>query len=150
MEALRLRFGLTAREARAKLTVIRRDYDTALQDHNVEIERLVDIAYADLTPRQRREMALDLFATTLGHLQLQRHLLAVAPVDLSQMVKAGNEYLQLQPSHPKGGRPHTVQVLEDEVEERRVENQVDPVHTQAVDTQSTLAEMMKVLQMIVG
>ena len=150
LAALRSRFGLTVREARAKLTIMRRDYNTPLQEHSVEIERLVDIAYSDLNHRQKQEMTLDLFATTLGHVQLQRHLLAVAPADLTQMVKAGNEYLQLQSSHPRGGRQHAVQALESDEGETMDRQHVAPVNAPHVDTQSALVEMMKVLQQIAG
>ena len=104
LDALWARFGLTTREAQTKLTALKRAYSTSLMEHSVEVERLVNIAYADLTDRQRQDMALDQFASTLGHVALQRHPLAVQPVDLAPMVRAGNEYLSLQVTQARIGR----------------------------------------------
>ena len=95
-------------------------------------------------------MALDLLATTLGQMRVKQHLLAVAPSDLAAMVKAGNGYLQLQPSYSKRSRSHAVQTEEDDSKEMESEQQVSPVSIQAADMQSTLVEMVKVLQLIVG
>ena len=95
--ALQARFGLSVREARAKLTSLRRDSRTSLQEHAAEVEKLVGIAYADLPERHRVQMALDTFCNTLGHAYLQRHLLAVHADTLEDAVRAGNEYLQIKP-----------------------------------------------------
>ena len=46
--ALRARFGLSPREARSRLGVLRKDSRTSLQEHASEVERLVNIAYGDL------------------------------------------------------------------------------------------------------
>ena len=93
--ALQARFGLSIREARAKLTSLRRDSRTSLQEHAAEVEKLVSIAYADLPERHQTDMALDTFCNTLGHAYLQRHLLAVQADTLENAVRAGNEYLQI-------------------------------------------------------
>ena len=45
--ALRARFGLTNREARARLAALKREHKTSLQEHASEMERLVTIASAD-------------------------------------------------------------------------------------------------------
>ena len=42
--ALRARYGLTTREARAKLATLRKDHGATLQEHRVDVERLVDVA----------------------------------------------------------------------------------------------------------
>jgi hypothetical protein len=107
-DALRARFGLITREARTKLTALKKTYNTSLMEHSVEVERLVNIAYVSLNERQRRDMAMDQFASTLGHVALQRHLLAVQPVDLAAMIRAGNEYLSLQVTQPR----YTVQTVD--------------------------------------
>ena len=143
--ALRARFGLTTREARAKLATLRKEHAATLQEHGVEVERLVAIAYADLDYRQREEMTLDLFITTLGHLQLQRHLLAVGAADLTAMIRAGNEFLQLQ-TGPSRGR-HNVQTV-DELEE--TSQQVAPVVSPGSETALAMREMMTVLQTLVS
>ena len=45
--ALRIKYGLTVREARRRLNK-RKDVRTSLQEHASEVERLASIAYADL------------------------------------------------------------------------------------------------------
>ena len=42
--ALRARFGFSPREARARLTALRKDYRTSLQEHGAEVVRLVNLA----------------------------------------------------------------------------------------------------------
>ena len=97
--ALRARFGLTPREARARIVVLQRDFQTTLQEHGDEVERLVEVAYAEIPCDLRRSMAVDIFASTIGNGYLQRHLLAVATPTLEEAIKAGNEYLQIQTGH---------------------------------------------------
>ena len=55
--ALRARFGLSPREARSRLSNLR---------------RLVNIAYGDLPPDHRAGMRLETFCNTLGYLPLQQ------------------------------------------------------------------------------
>ena len=57
--ALRARYGLSPREARARLVSLTRDSKTSLHQHGVEVERLVELAYADLPENLRRTMVVD-------------------------------------------------------------------------------------------
>ena len=100
--ALRARFGLTPREARTRLTMLKRDSRCSLHDHAVEVERLVQIAYAELPDHLKAEMARETFCGSLGSTALQQHLLAARPVNMEEAVQYGNEYLQV-----KGDRGHT-------------------------------------------
>ena len=75
--ALRARFGMTAREARARLATLRRDSKITLQEHAAEVERLVGIAYAYLPAANRYRMVVDVFHTIIGGTYLQRHLLTI-------------------------------------------------------------------------
>ena len=75
--SLRARYGMTAREARAKLAGLRGDSKTTLQEHSAEVERLIGIAYAGFPEEMRRTLCLDTFSSTIGNGYLQRHLLAV-------------------------------------------------------------------------
>ena len=110
--ALRARYGLSPREARARLTHMKKDFKTPLQQHAAEVQRLVDLAYADLPDRHKEDMALEVFANTLGNAYLQRHLLAVDPNDLATAVRTGNEFLQIRST---SGTPRaTVHSLDDE------------------------------------
>ena len=106
---LRARFGLTPREARARLNCLKRDSQTHLQEHATKIEELIKVAYPDMEHGLRIEMAVDQFSNSLGHAGLQRHLLAIRPRTLPEAVSAGNEFLQI-----KGTAAHVRQV-DDEV-----------------------------------
>jgi len=66
-QALRARFGLTARYARTKLQSVRRDQRTPLQDHANAIERLALIAYSRTTPEERRELVYEAFFSTVNY-----------------------------------------------------------------------------------
>ena len=115
--ALRARYGLSTREARSRLTSLRRDSRTTLQEHAVAVEKLVHTAYADLPIEYRNTMLVDTFTSTIGNAYLQRHLLAVPTPTLELAVAAGNEYLQIQPVGNRGsGRP-VVNMIEEEEEE---------------------------------
>lgn len=109
-ESLRARFGLTAREARTKLGALKRGYKVTLQEHAAEVDKLVEIAYADL-PGHRAAMTMELFQSTIGNAFLQRHLLAVNPQTLADAVRARNEYLKIQPGQ-FGTNAHDVDLPE--------------------------------------
>ena len=113
--ALRARFGMSVREARTKLAVLKRDYKITLQEHASEVEKLVGIAYEDLPPRHREQMALDTFHSSLGNAYLQRHLLAIPTPNLEMAVRAGNDYLQIKPTGPVP----TIRAVDGEPEDRR-------------------------------
>jgi hypothetical protein len=93
--ALRARYGFSPREARAKLSVLRKDGRETLQEHASEVSRLSRIAYGDLPAQHREELALETFCNTLGNMPLQRHLLAVQARTLEEAVRAGNEFWQI-------------------------------------------------------
>ena len=95
---LRARFGLTPKEARAKLQGLKKDQQATLFEHATQIEKLTDIAFGEMSDRLKEEMAVDTFCGTLGNVYLQRHLLAVPTPTLEAAVRAGNEYLQVRPS----------------------------------------------------
>ena len=123
--ALRARYGMTNREARIRLANLRRTTQTTLQAHAMEVDRLVQLAYAGLPEPQRLEMAVELFCSTIGHTALQRHLLAVPTPDLESAVRAGNDYLQIQPANTHS---HIKSVQPDELEQDAV-NQLRPDQT---------------------
>jgi hypothetical protein len=112
LTALRARYGLSPREARTRLNTLHRDHTTTLQEHAMEVQRLVGVAYADLPLHNRMNMVVDMFCSTLGNAYLQRHLLAVPTPTLEHAVQAGNEFLQIKPSSVRGN----VRVVEEEAE----------------------------------
>ena len=131
---LRARYGLTPREARARLTMLRKEARATLQEHATEVERLVRVAYHGMTADQQRDMAVETFASTLNHPALQRHLLAVDTPTLEVAVRAGGEYLQIRPSQSGTA----VRAVDDEGSET---DRVSPVTSETLMT-----AMMGVIQ----
>ena len=93
---------MSPREARSRLSGLRKEYKVILQEHATEVDRLVTIAYEELPHHHQAGMALEIFCSTLGNAYLQRHLLAVDTPTLTDAIRAGNEYLQI-PAHPRPG-----------------------------------------------
>lgn len=94
-EALRARFGLTQRQAKDKLGVLKRSAKHTLHEHATEVGRLVELAFPTLARVDRQEMVLDYFTRSLDNRGLQRHMLAVDPDTLMEAVRAADEFLQL-------------------------------------------------------
>jgi len=71
-QALRARFGLTARDARIKLQNMRGDRRTSLQDHANAVERLALIAFSQTAPEERRELVYEAIFSTVNDNALQK------------------------------------------------------------------------------
>ena len=143
--ALRARFGLSPREARTRLSALKKEFRTPLQEHAAEVERLVNIAYADLPQEHRASMRVEIFGNTLGYLPLQRHLLAVHTPTLEDAVRAGNEFLQIRPANEKGST--SVRQVEDE-EEEEDSNPTGKVLTTLLKAMQQLMEKMGQFQQL--
>ena len=134
--ALRARYGLTPREARARISTLRKDNRASLQEHATEVDRLCQIAYIELPDRYRASMSLETFCNTLGNTYLQRHLLAIQAVTLEQAVRAGNEFLQIRAPILPGSAIRAVD------EDEQVEDQVASIE------QSVLSKLLKNMQIL--
>ena len=145
--ALRNRFGLTYREARSKLSQLKRDNKTSLHEHASRVEELVKIAYPDLEPELRMEMAVDHFSNGLNNSALQKHLLAVRPHALQEAVTAGNEYLQIKTGHSSSVNQVDVEV-EEETEAKVISTQSDPISL-LTETVQQLTKQNEMLQMLI-
>lgn len=143
--ALRARYGLSPREARTRLNGLRRDSSTTLQEHASEVQRLVEIAYADLPRHNRESMVIDTFCNTIGNAYLQRHLLAVPTDTLEDAVRAGNEFLQIKIYPAKS----TVRVIEGEPEAEE-DTRVNPVKATSQDVlaEGVLGPLTTLLQQL--
>ena len=115
-DRLRNRFGLTPREARAKLALCKKASKTSLQQHADDISRLVQRGYVELEPPQRRTLAVEAFINSLGNPALQRHLLAINPPSLAAGVKACNEFLSV-----KDTPASSIRQVDDEEEMTKVQ-----------------------------
>ena len=98
--SLQARFGISNREAKARLVSMKRDFKTTLQAHAAEVERLVNLAYADLPREHQIRMTMDIFYSSINNGYLQRHLLAINADTLEEAVRAGNEFLQIKVTVP--------------------------------------------------
>ena len=94
--SLRSHFGLSQREARAELATIKKTAKTTMQQHADKVSQLIEIGYRGLPGQQRVNLAVEIFANSLGNVQLQRHLLAVNPPDLSSAVRACKDYMNIE------------------------------------------------------
>ena len=63
---LRVRYGMTNKEARTRLASLRRSTYTTLQAYAMEVDPLVQLAYEGLPDAQKLEMAVELFCSTIG------------------------------------------------------------------------------------
>ena len=130
--SLRARFGMTNREAKAKLVSMKREPRVTLQAHAAEVERLVHVAYADLPREHQERMILDIFHSSVNHCYLQRHLLAINADNLEEAVRAGNEFLQIKTGTAAG--PSIRQVAGEESDDVSEESdQVNQVTPSAMD-----------------
>ena len=134
--ALRARFGLTPREARAKLSRLRREYKVTLQEHSSKVASLAQVAYPDLDPGTRQEMSLEHFIHSLNYVGLQQHLLAIRPDTLEEAVSAGNEYLQVKQPGQTGIRQ--VETPEDSEGQAETEGRVEVVALPPSDPMAVL------------
>ena len=131
--ALRVRYGLTTREARNRLSTLKRDTRCTLAEHAVEVSRLARRAYADMPEPMRREMTLDVFCGSLNHAGLQRHLLATQPQDMEQAVQQGSEYLQV-----RGSTENKIRSIDEEEHREKV----------AVADTNPLSSLMKAVEQL--
>jgi hypothetical protein len=143
--ALRARYGLSPREARAKLNSLRREPATTLQEHASEVQKLVNVAYADLPQCNQADMVVDTFCSTVGNAYLQRHLLAVPTPTLEDAVRAGNEFLQIK-IYPTRSNVRAVEEEEQE-EPERSPTQVGATSTTPV-IEGLLAPLTRLLQQL--
>ena len=79
-------------------------------------------------------MMVEAFASTLNNPPLQRHLLAVATPTLEAAVRAGSEYMQIQPSQNNSA----IRMVDEEIGET---DQVSPVTSETL-----MGNMIRVLQ----
>ena len=131
---LAARYGLTPREAQARLAAMRKNPRTTLQEHATEVERLVGRAYQGMDADQKRNIRVETFVSTLSNPPLQWHLLAVATPTLEVAVRAGSEYLQIRPSQSNTA----IRMVDEETGET---DRVNPVTSETL-----MSSMIEILQ----
>jgi len=93
-EAMRARFGLTARDARVQLQCLKRNQKTNLREHATVVEQLAQVAYGDLPADSRQSLALDAFLQSINNLELKQHLLVAKVETMERALRLGNAYFQ--------------------------------------------------------
>ena len=93
VEDLHARFGVSKRQARDRLAVLKMKTSQSIYSQAAEVTRLVEVAFPTLADADRRAMALEYFTRAWESKSMQRHLLAVAPHTLKDAVQAIEEYL---------------------------------------------------------
>jgi hypothetical protein len=143
--SLRLHYGLTQTEAEARLGSLRLQTGQSLADYGAEVERLVGVAYADTPDVPRQRLTMERFRLGLADPGLQGHLLARQPGTLDEMIRAGNEYLQVT---KRSGTVVKGRQVED-IEEREQELAPQRSVTQRVWTpgpEQVMASLLKAVQ----
>lgn len=90
---LRLRFGMTASEARNKLASHKRPVGMALVEYAGQLKQYARQGYAGLALEEQNQLVADAFRRSTGNDGLHRHLLAIPGHDVDALVRAGNAYL---------------------------------------------------------
>ncbi len=90
---LRAVFGLTAQQARERLSALKRDSRHSLMAHAMEVHRLVGLGYSDCGPETREVLAIDCFRRSVANLNLQRFLLTIRPATLREAAVRADEWL---------------------------------------------------------
>ena len=93
---LRARYGLSAKQARDKLSTIRKKAAQSFHDLGAEITKLVHIAYPRLDEAFHTETSLEVFNRALHHRSMQQHLLARPHTTISEAVRIAEEFLQVE------------------------------------------------------
>lgn len=87
---------MTSKQARDKLSTMKRGAKQSLHELSLEVERLVGIAYPRQNYTFQLETNLDIFSRTLNHRTLQQHLLARPHDTLLEAVEIAEEFLNLE------------------------------------------------------
>lgn len=99
--ALRLRFGMTPKQARDQLDWLRREPGQSLHALASEVDRLVGIGFPEIPEPGRTSFVISRFKKALDHKGLEQHLLAVQTETLAATVRAADEFLGVAKVRPK-------------------------------------------------
>lgn len=88
--------SLSPRDAINRLGTLKKDLSTSLQEHAVQVQVIVGIAYAGLLEDCQHRMMLEAFNNMLGNSYSQRYMLVVATPNEEEDVRAGTEFISWQ------------------------------------------------------
>lgn len=140
IDNLRVKYGMSRREARTQLSQLRKEKNTTLQEHATQIERWTSIAFDELPAATQQEMSIEYFCSSLGNETLQQHLLTANTNTLDAAVKSGNEFLQISRSAVHRNRIAQMESLESHDNQ----GQIQVVNTPTQD--NTMTELLKAIK----
>ena len=135
VESLKTKFGITPRQARDKLSSIKKTSRQSVIELGTEISKLVNIAYPNQDAAFVTETSLKVFGRAINHKALQQHLLARPQTTMAETVKMAEELLQLDNSKS------SISVLEADKEEDSV-GKLTKVMQQLVQSQHQLIQQL--------
>ena len=94
-DTLRIRFGLSSRQARDRLRHLKRTSKQTVHELGMEAQQLTRLAYPDLRDQDLEEMALETFVQALDNKSVKRHLLASPATTVAEAVQKADEYLRI-------------------------------------------------------
>lgn len=94
-DALRCQFGISKSQARERLEGIKKKSGQTYLELANTITRYVNLGYPNMPITDRQDLALDKFSKSTNDLDLRRHLKVLAPENISEAVKAAQEFTDL-------------------------------------------------------
>ena len=92
IEDLRARFGVTCRQAKDRLSGLKRGAGQYLHELCTDVARMVDLGFPTLPKVDQDSLVLDYFLRAVDNKALQRHMLAIRPETPMEAVKAAEEF----------------------------------------------------------
>lgn len=100
IDNLRARFGLTIRQARDKLSNLKKTSKQSFHDLGSEIQKLVSLAYPNQTRGFHIETGLETFSRAIRSKALQHQLMARPHHTITEAVRIAEEYTQIEGATP--------------------------------------------------
>ena len=140
-QSLQTRFGVTPKQARDQLKVIRKKPKQSYHELGSEISRLVGVAYSQETISFRTQTSLETFSHAVQLKPLRQHLLARPHRSIAEAVTIANEFMTIEGPAP------TLASLEAQPEritpDKPPTSELSVLIKLLVDQQTLLAEWLK-------
>lgn len=93
-EELRSRFGLTYKQARDRLSSLRKVSGVTMHELGMEISRLTKLGYPAMAAPDQEDLALDRFQTVMNNVELRRYLTPLRPQTMRECLRLSEEFFQ--------------------------------------------------------
>ena len=116
VEDLRARFGLSCRQAKDRLSTLKRGARQTLHELCTEIDRLVELGFPTLSKMDQDGLIVDYFLRAVDNRALQRHMLAIKPRTSREAVRAAEEFFSVCGQEKASARAMPVDIDSGEVD----------------------------------